>query len=47
MEKEKKEKLLKEIEEDKLKWEEEKREVEKSEDFFGVVGFLGLYCIYS
>ncbi|MEE6507337.1 hypothetical protein FKM82_019813 [Ascaphus truei] len=47
VEKEKKEKLPKEIEEDKVKREEEKREAEKSEDPGGVSGQSGLYRTYS
>ncbi|XP_014724278.3 protein polybromo-1 isoform X23 [Equus asinus] len=47
VEKEKKEKLPKEIEEDKLKREEEKREAEKSEDSSGAVGLSGLHRTYS
>ncbi|XP_075431138.1 protein polybromo-1 isoform X17 [Ascaphus truei] len=47
VEKEKKEKLPKEIEEDKAKREEEKREAEKSEDPGGVSGQSGLYRTYS
>ncbi|XP_046514320.1 protein polybromo-1 isoform X19 [Equus quagga] len=46
VEKEKKEKLPKEIEEDKLKREEEKR-AEKSEDSSGAVGLSGLHRTYS
>ncbi|XP_036911647.1 protein polybromo-1 isoform X15 [Sturnira hondurensis] len=47
VEKEKKEKLPKEIEEDKLKREEEKREAEKSEDSSGAAGLSGLNRTYS
>ncbi|XP_064422186.1 protein polybromo-1 isoform X1 [Latimeria chalumnae] len=47
VEKEKKEKLPKEIEEDKLKREEEKKEAEKSEDSGGGVGHSGLQRTYS
>uniref|UniRef100_E9Q7L2 Protein polybromo-1 n=1 Tax=Mus musculus TaxID=10090 RepID=E9Q7L2_MOUSE len=47
VEKEKKEKLPKEIEEDKLKREEEKREAEKSEDSSGTTGLSGLHRTYS
>ncbi|XP_075845108.1 protein polybromo-1 isoform X34 [Microtus pennsylvanicus] len=47
VEKEKKEKLPKEIEEDKLKREEEKREAEKSEDSSGTAGLSGLHRTYS
>ncbi|XP_029773361.1 protein polybromo-1 isoform X13 [Suricata suricatta] len=47
VEKEKKEKLPKEIEEDKLKREEEKREAEKSEDHSGTAGLSGLHRTYS
>ncbi|XP_006876116.1 PREDICTED: protein polybromo-1 [Chrysochloris asiatica] len=47
VEKEKKEKLPKEIEEDKLKREEEKREAEKSEDPSGAAGLSGLHRTYS
>ncbi|KAM4882184.1 protein polybromo-1 isoform 36-T38 [Thomomys bottae] len=47
VEKEKKEKLPKEIEEDKLKREEEKREAEKSEDSSGATGLSGLHRTYS
>ncbi|XP_036075136.1 protein polybromo-1 isoform X16 [Rousettus aegyptiacus] len=47
VEKEKKEKLPKEIEEDKLKREEEKREAEKSEDSAGAAGLSGLHRTYS
>ncbi|XP_036990599.2 protein polybromo-1 isoform X17 [Artibeus jamaicensis] len=47
VEKEKKEKLPKEIEEDKLKREEEKREAEKSEDSSGASGLSGLNRTYS
>ncbi|XP_028747083.1 protein polybromo-1 isoform X19 [Peromyscus leucopus] len=47
VEKEKKEKLPKEIEEDKLKREEEKREAEKSEDSSGSAGLSGLHRTYS
>ncbi|XP_055270003.1 protein polybromo-1 isoform X27 [Moschus berezovskii] len=47
VEKEKKEKLPKEIEEDKLKREEEKREAEKSEDSSGASGLSGLHRTYS
>ncbi|XP_069418632.1 protein polybromo-1 isoform X32 [Ovis canadensis] len=47
VEKEKKEKLPKEIEEDKLKREEEKREAEKSEDSSGAAGLSGLHRTYS
>ncbi|XP_062971486.1 protein polybromo-1 isoform X15 [Cynocephalus volans] len=46
VEKEKKEKLPKEIEEDKLKREEEKR-AEKSEDSSGATGLSGLHRTYS
>ncbi|XP_054550571.1 protein polybromo-1 isoform X19 [Talpa occidentalis] len=46
VEKEKKEKLPKEIEEDKLKREEEKR-AEKSEDSSGSAGLSGLHRTYS
>ncbi|XP_058582625.1 protein polybromo-1 isoform X28 [Neofelis nebulosa] len=46
VEKEKKEKLPKEIEEDKLKREEEKR-AEKSEDSSGTAGLSGLHRTYS
>ncbi|XP_055414774.1 protein polybromo-1 isoform X20 [Bubalus kerabau] len=46
VEKEKKEKLPKEIEEDKLKREEEKR-AEKSEDSSGASGLSGLHRTYS
>ncbi|XP_052046002.1 protein polybromo-1 isoform X27 [Apodemus sylvaticus] len=46
VEKEKKEKLPKEIEEDKLKREEEKR-AEKSEDSSGTTGLSGLHRTYS
>ncbi|XP_050634416.1 protein polybromo-1 isoform X41 [Macaca thibetana thibetana] len=46
VEKEKKEKLPKEIEEDKLKREEEKR-AEKSEDSSGAAGLSGLHRTYS
>ncbi|KAM6325332.1 protein polybromo-1 isoform 2-T3 [Podargus strigoides] len=47
VEKEKKEKLPKEIEEDKLKREEEKREAEKSEDSSGSGGLSSLHRTYS
>ncbi|XP_020030830.2 protein polybromo-1 isoform X20 [Castor canadensis] len=47
VEKEKKEKLPKEIEEDKLKREEEKREAEKSEDSSGATGLSVLHRTYS
>ncbi|XP_034514341.1 protein polybromo-1 isoform X15 [Ailuropoda melanoleuca] len=47
VEKEKKEKLPKELEEDKLKREEEKREAEKSEDSSGAAGLSGLQRTYS
>uniref|UniRef100_A0A6I8SE42 Protein polybromo-1 n=1 Tax=Xenopus tropicalis TaxID=8364 RepID=A0A6I8SE42_XENTR len=47
VEKEKKEKLPKELEEDKAKREEEKKEAEKSEDPGGVSGQSGLYRTYS
>ncbi|XP_062057042.1 protein polybromo-1 isoform X14 [Lepus europaeus] len=47
VEKEKKEKLPKEMEEDKLKREEEKREAEKSEDSSGAAGLSGLHRTYS
>ncbi|XP_057342569.1 protein polybromo-1 isoform X6 [Manis pentadactyla] len=47
VEKEKKEKLPKEIEEDKLKREEEKREAEKSEDPSCATGLSGLHRTYS
>ncbi|XP_019360771.1 PREDICTED: protein polybromo-1 isoform X7 [Gavialis gangeticus] len=47
VEKEKKEKLPKEIEEDKLKREEEKREAEKSEDSAGGTGLTSLHRTYS
>ncbi|XP_007950252.1 protein polybromo-1 [Orycteropus afer afer] len=47
VEKEKKEKLPKEIEEDKLKREEEKREAEKSEDSSSATGLSGLHRTYS
>ncbi|XP_074054257.1 protein polybromo-1 isoform X3 [Macrotis lagotis] len=47
VEKEKKEKLPKEIEEDKLKREEEKREAEKSEDSSGGAGLSVLHRTYS
>lgn len=47
VEKEKKEKLPKEIEEDKLKREEEKREAEKSEESSGASGLSGLHRTYS
>ncbi|XP_038628001.1 protein polybromo-1 isoform X5 [Tachyglossus aculeatus] len=47
VEKEKKEKLPKEIEEDKLKREEEKREAEKSEETSGGAGLSGLQRTYS
>ncbi|XP_072506098.1 protein polybromo-1 isoform X38 [Notamacropus eugenii] len=47
VEKEKKEKLPKEIEEDKLKREEEKREAEKSEDSSGGGGLSVLHRTYS
>ncbi|XP_069721930.1 protein polybromo-1 isoform X5 [Phaenicophaeus curvirostris] len=47
VEKEKKEKLPKEIEEDKLKREEEKREAEKSEDSAGSAGLSSLHRTYS
>ncbi|XP_025062532.1 protein polybromo-1 isoform X12 [Alligator sinensis] len=47
VEKEKKEKLPKEIEEDKLKREEEKREAEKSEDSAGGTGLSSLHRTYS
>ncbi|XP_036593685.1 protein polybromo-1 isoform X9 [Trichosurus vulpecula] len=47
VEKEKKEKLPKEIEEDKLKREEEKREAEKSEDSSGGAGLSILHRTYS
>ncbi|XP_047548189.1 protein polybromo-1 isoform X19 [Lutra lutra] len=46
VEKEKKEKLPKELEEDKLKREEEKR-AEKSEDSSGATGLSGLHRMYS
>lgn len=46
VEKEKKEKLPKELEEDKLKREEEKR-AEKSEDSSGTTGLSGLHRTYS
>ncbi|XP_041619766.1 protein polybromo-1 isoform X18 [Vulpes lagopus] len=46
VEKEKKEKLPKELEEDKLKREEEKR-AEKSEDSSGATGLSGLHRTYS
>ncbi|XP_059017105.1 protein polybromo-1 isoform X21 [Mustela lutreola] len=46
VEKEKKEKLPKELEEDKLKREEEKR-AEKSEDSSGAAGLSGLHRTYS
>ncbi|XP_001367663.2 protein polybromo-1 isoform X46 [Monodelphis domestica] len=47
VEKEKKEKLPKEIEEDKQKREEEKREAEKSEDSSGGAGLSVLHRTYS
>ncbi|XP_053326173.1 protein polybromo-1 [Spea bombifrons] len=47
VEKEKKEKLPKEFEEDKAKREEEKKEAEKSEDPGGVAGLPGLDRTYS
>ncbi|XP_029455309.1 protein polybromo-1 isoform X5 [Rhinatrema bivittatum] len=47
VEKEKKEKLPKEIEEDKLKREEEKKEAEKSEETTGSSGQAGLHRTYS
>ncbi|XP_053233546.1 protein polybromo-1 isoform X14 [Podarcis raffonei] len=47
VEKEKKEKLPKEMEEDKLKREEEKREAEKSEDSSGGSGLSSLHRTYS
>ncbi|XP_063147961.1 protein polybromo-1 isoform X3 [Candoia aspera] len=47
VEKEKKEKLPKEMEEDKLKREEEKREAEKSEDSSGGSGLSNLHRTYS
>ncbi|XP_022353634.1 protein polybromo-1 isoform X12 [Enhydra lutris kenyoni] len=47
VEKERKEKLPKELEEDKLKREEEKREAEKSEDSSGAAGLSGLHRTYS
>ncbi|XP_058534632.1 protein polybromo-1 isoform X7 [Ochotona princeps] len=47
VEKEKKEKLPKEMEEDKLKREEEKREAEKSEDSSGAAALSGLHRTYS
>ncbi|XP_075039190.1 protein polybromo-1 isoform X2 [Mixophyes fleayi] len=47
VEKEKKEKLPKELEEDKAKREEEKKEAEKSEDPGGVSGQSGLHRTYS
>uniref|UniRef100_A0A8C2V975 Protein polybromo-1 n=2 Tax=Chinchilla lanigera TaxID=34839 RepID=A0A8C2V975_CHILA len=47
VEKEKKEKLPKEIEEDKLKREEEKREAEKSEDSSCAATLSGLHRTYS
>uniref|UniRef100_A0A452RNX9 Protein polybromo-1 n=1 Tax=Ursus americanus TaxID=9643 RepID=A0A452RNX9_URSAM len=47
VEKEKKEKLPKELEEDKLKREEEKREAEKSEDSSGAAGLSSLQRTYS
>uniref|UniRef100_A0A8C5R7N0 Protein polybromo-1 n=1 Tax=Leptobrachium leishanense TaxID=445787 RepID=A0A8C5R7N0_9ANUR len=47
VEKEKKEKLPKEFEEDKAKREEEKKEAEKSEDPGAVSGQSGLYRTYS
>ncbi|XP_028574624.2 protein polybromo-1 isoform X13 [Podarcis muralis] len=47
VEKEKKEKLPKEMEEDKLKREEEKREAEKSEDSSGGTGLSSLHRTYS
>ncbi|XP_044307570.1 protein polybromo-1 isoform X4 [Varanus komodoensis] len=47
VEKEKKEKLPKEMEEDKLKREEEKREAEKSEDSSGGAGLSNLHRTYS
>ncbi|KAM7170449.1 protein polybromo-1 isoform 4-T7 [Macrochelys suwanniensis] len=47
VEKEKKEKLPKEFEEDKLKREEEKREAEKSEDSAGGAGLSSLHRTYS
>uniref|UniRef100_A0A8D0GFS1 Protein polybromo-1 n=1 Tax=Sphenodon punctatus TaxID=8508 RepID=A0A8D0GFS1_SPHPU len=47
VEKEKKEKLPKEMEEDKLKREEEKREAEKSEDSSGGAGLSSLHRTYS
>ncbi|XP_036386556.1 protein polybromo-1-like isoform X1 [Megalops cyprinoides] len=47
VEKEKKEKLPKELEEDKLKREEEKKEAEKSEDATGLAWQSGLQRTYS
>ncbi|XP_073430416.1 protein polybromo-1 isoform X6 [Dendrobates tinctorius] len=47
VEKEKKEKLPRELEEDKVKREEEKKEAEKSEDPGGVSGQSGQYRTYS
>ncbi|XP_075177852.1 LOW QUALITY PROTEIN: protein polybromo-1 [Anomaloglossus baeobatrachus] len=47
VEKEKKEKLPKEFEEDKVKREEEKKEAERSEDPGGVSGQSGQYRTYS
>ncbi|XP_074862098.1 protein polybromo-1 isoform X9 [Carettochelys insculpta] len=47
VEKEKKEKLPREMEEDKLKREEEKREAEKSEDSAGGAGLSSLHRTYS
>ncbi|XP_053148173.1 protein polybromo-1 isoform X4 [Hemicordylus capensis] len=47
VEKEKKEKLPREMEEDKLKREEEKREAEKSEDSSGGSGLSSLHRTYS
>ncbi|KAM5148765.1 protein polybromo-1 isoform 4-T4 [Mantella aurantiaca] len=47
VEKEKKEKLPKELEEDKAKREEEKKEAERTEDPGGVSGQSGLYRTYS
>ncbi|XP_075689907.1 protein polybromo-1 isoform X6 [Rhinoderma darwinii] len=47
VEKEKKEKLPKELEEDKVKREEEKKEAEKTEDPGGVSGQSGQYRTYS
>nr|XP_006127657.1 protein polybromo-1 isoform X3 [Pelodiscus sinensis]XP_025042768.1 protein polybromo-1 isoform X3 [Pelodiscus sinensis] len=47
VEKERKEKLPKELEEDKLKREEEKREAEKSEDSAGGAGLSSLHRTYS